>query len=80
MVMVESMEKQEEQSKLCQKNQFNIYIQTKQKKHIQDEERHIEQKFLQMAEEQQEVVLVMEEETVKLQLEQQSKSDANKSD
>ena len=57
MVMVESMEKQEEQSKLCQKNQFNIYIQTK-KKHIQDEEQHIEQKFPQMAEEQQEVVLV----------------------
>ena len=49
-------------------------------KNIQAEEQHIGQQFLQMAEEQQEVVLVMGEETVKLQLEQQSKSDANKSD
>ena len=59
--------------------QINIYLTYKPKKNIQEEERHKVELAQQKAEEQQEVVLVMEEEMVKLQLEEQSKSDANKS-
>ena len=68
--MVEQeMKMLEEQSKLWKK--ISLICISKQKKNIQDEEQHIEQQFLQTAEQQQEVVLVMEEEMEKL--EDQSK-------
>jgi len=64
----QEMKMLEEQSKLWKKISL---ICISKKKNIQDEEQHIEQQFLQTAEQQQEVVLVMEEEMEKL--EDQSK-------
>ena len=58
-------------------NQFDIYMLKKRK--IQEEGQHIEQQFVEMAEEQQEVELVMEEEMVKRQLGEQSKCHSKKS-
>ena len=58
-------------------NQFDIYMLKKRK--IQEEGQHIEQKFVEMAEEQQEVELVMGEEMVKPQLGEQSKCHSKKS-
>ena len=60
----------------CKK--INIYLRYKQKTNIQEEEQHNVELPERKAEEQQEVVLVMEEEMVKPQLKGQSKCHAKK--